>query len=104
MEVVEASTVCDRQMEASIEHEGTMFNNKARLQVSYGKKVIVVDAQMDSKSDVSGKVMISTPSWFTLKIISSVYSVLMDPRISMRSLVITVKSASAILPLIVTSP
>ena len=49
------------KMEVSIEHEGTMFNNKARLQVSYGKKVIVVDAQMDSKSDVSGKVMISTP-------------------------------------------
>jgi hypothetical protein len=44
------------KMEASIEHEGTMFNNKARLQVSYGKKVIVVDAQMDSKS--SGALML----------------------------------------------
>ncbi|VDI44373.1 Hypothetical predicted protein [Mytilus galloprovincialis] len=49
------------KMAATFEYEGVIFNNKATIQASLGKDKIIVETQMETKSDVSGRISISTP-------------------------------------------
>ena len=49
------------KIQGTYEYDGGMLNNKALVQIFYGKKKLSLETQMESKSDIKGNIIMLTP-------------------------------------------